>query len=49
MGAHGVELDVVLSRDSAIIVIHDYELDRTTDGGGLVNDAVLSYIKSLDA
>ncbi len=49
MGAHGVELDVLKSRDGAIIVIHDDDLDRTTDGQGMVNHADLSYIKSLDA
>lgn len=49
MGAHGIELDVMLSRDDKLIVIHDYDLDATTDGKGAVKEHTLAEIKELDA
>ena len=45
----GIELDVHLSADSEVIVIHDSELDRTTDGSGSVYKKELPEIKRLDA
>ena len=36
MGSDGIELDVHLSRDGQIVVIHDERLERTTNGTGLV-------------
>lgn len=49
LGADWIELDVHLSRDGALIVIHDETLDRTTDGHGLVRDHTLAQLKKLDA
>lgn len=49
LGADGIELDVMLSKDGEVIVIHDYEVDRTTDGHGFVKDMTLSELKGLDA
>ena len=49
MGAHGVELDVMFSQDKELVVIHDWELDRTTDGAGLVRDYTMDAIRELDA
>lgn len=49
VGAHGVELDVQLSKDGAPIVIHDERLDRTTDGRGWVYDRTLAELQHLDA
>ena len=49
MGAHGVELDVMLSTDGEVMVRHDNELERTTDGHGRVRDKTLTELKSLDA
>src|SRR5207302_6350972 len=49
LGADWIELDVHLSRDGALIVIHDETLDRTTNGHGLVRDHSLSELKALDA
>ena len=37
MQVDGIELDVHLSSDSEIIVIHDETIDRTTNGKGFVN------------
>ncbi len=48
-GALGVELDVALSRDRQVVVIHDDTLDRTTDGSGPVAGLTLSELKLLDA
>ncbi len=42
----GIELDVHLSADGHIIVIHDETIDRTTNGKGLVNTFSLSELKS---
>lgn len=49
LGAHGIELDVMLSEDGEIVVIHDYTLDKTTTGSGLVKDHTLIELKQLDA
>lgn len=49
LGADGIELDVQLSRDGELVVIHDFTLDATTDGQGLVADAALAELKRLDA
>lgn len=48
-GADGVELDVHLSRDGRLIVIHDERLERTTDGTGFVRDCTLTELKRLNA
>lgn len=48
-GAEGLEMDVHLSRDGHVVVIHDSTLDRTTDGTGLVRDKTLAELRSLDA
>ena len=44
-----IELDVQLSRDEELVVIHDFELERTTSGRGAVRDHNLATLKSLDA
>ena len=49
MGADGFELDVHMSKDGALVVIHDESVDRTTDGTGLVRDLTLAQLKALDA
>lgn len=49
MGADAVEVDVHLSKDGHIVVIHDATVDRTTDGNGRVADLTLEELKSLDA
>ena len=48
-GCDGIELDVHLSRDGEIVIIHDEELDRTTDGRGWVKDHTLEQLRALDA
>lgn len=49
MGAEGIELDVHLSKDGQIVVIHDDTVDRTTDGHGKVCTFTLEELKALDA
>jgi glycerophosphoryl diester phosphodiesterase len=49
VGAEGIELDVQLTKDGEIVVIHDETLDRTTTGEGLVKDLTLQEIAELDA
>lgn len=49
MGADGFELDVHVSRDGELIVIHDETVDRTTNGIGRIMDMTLQQIKALDA
>ena len=49
MGADGFELDVHLSKDGELIVIHDETVDRTTNGTGRIMDLTLDEIKKLDA
>ena len=48
-GADMIELDVLLSKDREMVVIHDESLDRTTNGQGMVKDYTLSELKALDA
>jgi glycerophosphoryl diester phosphodiesterase len=49
LGADGMEMDLQLTRDGAVVVIHDDTLDRTTDGRGRVTDLSLAEIKRADA
>ena len=49
MGVNHVELDVHLTRDGHIVVIHDDTVDRTTDGQGRVADFTLAELRELDA
>ena len=44
-----IELDVALSRDRKLVVIHDATLERTTNGKGAVRDHTLAQLKRLDA
>ena len=44
-----IEIDVHLTRDQHLVVIHDTTVDRTTDGQGAIADFTLAEIKQLDA
>lgn len=46
-GLTGIELDIQLTRDGEMVVIHDERVDRTTDGIGFVRDYTLTEIKRL--
>ncbi len=47
--ADGIELDVMLSADQELFVLHDEHVDRTTDGQGTVSEMSLAELKSLNA
>lgn len=43
----GIELDIQLTKDGELVVIHDERVDRTTNGVGFVRDFTLTELKSL--
>ena len=43
----GIELDIQLTRDGELVVIHDERVDRTTEGIGFVRDYRLTELKRL--
>lgn len=47
--ADGIELDVQLSKDNELVIIHDGDVKRTTNGTGLIKNLTLNEIKQLDA
>jgi glycerophosphoryl diester phosphodiesterase len=47
-GADGVECDVHLTRDQHVILLHDANLDRTSDGTGPVAERTLRELRRLD-
>mgnify|MGYP000882233484 CR=1 FL=1 len=49
LGCTGIELDVHVSADGALIVCHDAEVDRTTDGSGKIAEMTVAELKRLDA
>ncbi len=49
IGVDIVEVDVHLSKDNELVVIHDERLDRTTNGKGLVKDFTLEELRQFDA
>lgn len=44
-----IELDLHLSKDGALVVMHDFDVDRTTDGSGPIVDKTLAELRTLDA
>ncbi|MBM7651554.1 glycerophosphodiester phosphodiesterase [Neobacillus cucumis] len=48
-GADGLELDVQLTKDGEVVVIHDEKVDRTTTGSGFVKDFLFKEIRKLNA
>jgi glycerophosphoryl diester phosphodiesterase len=49
IGVSAVEIDVRMTRDGEVVVIHDETVDRTTNGTGRVNSLNVQQIKELDA
>lgn len=49
MGVDGIELDVHMTKDGEVVVIHDFTVDRTTNGRGYVKNLTLREIRELDA
>ena len=44
-GADGIELDVQMTKDDQVVVIHDETIDRVSDGTGAVRDYTLEELK----
>lgn len=49
MNADYVEVDVRMSKDKELIIMHDADISRTTNGTGLVKDKTLLELKEYDA
>ena len=49
IGADVLEMDAHITKDSHIVLMHDEEVDRTTDGSGLIEEMTLDELKQLDA
>ncbi len=45
----GVEIDVHLTKDGEVVVIHDEKINRTTNGKGYVKDMTLEELQQYDA
>jgi glycerophosphoryl diester phosphodiesterase len=48
-GADGLEIDVQLTKDGEVVVIHDESVDRTTNGTGFIKDLTYKEIRKFDA
>ena len=48
MGADGIELDVQLTKDGKVVVVHDEVIDRVSDGSGLVQDYTYEELKKFN-
>lgn len=48
-GLDVIELDLHLSKDGALVVMHDADVDRTTDGSGPIAEKTLEELRELDA
>ena len=49
MKVEGIEIDIQLTRDGRIVLMHDWKVDRTTTGRGYVYELDFDYIRTLDA
>ncbi len=49
LGCPMLELDLALSKDRQVVVLHDETIERTTNGAGRVKDLTLEELRSLDA
>ena len=48
-GAHQIEIDVKSTQDGSLVLMHDWTVDRTTDGTGKVAEMTVAEIRKLDA
>ncbi|MBQ8333612.1 MAG: glycerophosphodiester phosphodiesterase, partial [Clostridia bacterium] len=44
-----IEIDLHMTKDGEIILMHDHKVDRTTNGTGFVKDFTLDETRQLDA
>lgn len=48
-GVDGIELDIQLTKDGEVVIIHDETIDRTTTGKGFVIDYTYEELEKFDA
>lgn len=48
-GADVLEMDVYQTKDNQLVILHDLDVDRTTNGTGNVVDLTLAELRALDA
>lgn len=48
IGCDGIELDVHLTKDNELVIIHDEDIKRTANGQGLVRDMTLEELRKFD-
>jgi glycerophosphoryl diester phosphodiesterase len=49
LGVDALEMDLHVTRDGVVVVIHDEKLERTTDGRGSIDELTLEEVKRWDA
>lgn len=49
VGVDGIELDIHMTKDNVLVVIHDATLDRTTTGTGYIKNHTLAQIRAVSA
>ena len=49
LGVDVLEMDAHITKDGQIVLMHDEEVDRTTNGIGLIEEMTLAELKELDA
>ena len=49
LGVDVLEMDIHISKDEALVLMHDETVDRTTDGTGDIESMTLAELKQLDA
>jgi len=47
-GFHGIEIDVHMTKDKELVLIHDERVDRTSDGKGAIQDLKLKELRKLN-
>ena len=49
LGVDQIEIDIRITKDNELVIIHDNTVDRTTNGSGKVCDFTLEELKDMDA
>lgn len=49
LGVDRIEIDVRVTKDKRLVVVHDETVDRTTNGQGYVKELVFDELRKLDA
>jgi len=49
LGADVLEMDIHITRDDLLVLMHDETVDRTTNGSGEIGNMTMEELKTLDA